>query len=97
METKMVDDDQHTVRFPHGHASAWEVVYWCGNVASGANDADRAEIKQFNPRFGYVQIGEYAMPDVSGELVKMLNILDKAHVAGMSARSAQIRTLLESH
>lgn len=91
----MTEDDQHTVSFPHGHSPAWEVVYWCGNVASGANGADRAELKQFNPRFGYMRIGEYAMPDVSGELVKMLNILDKAHAAGMAARSAQFRALLD--
>lgn len=88
-------DDPHTVLFPHGHPPAWQVVYWCGNTASGANSADRATLEIFHPRFGYVRHGEYTMPDVSGELVSMLNLLDRAHAAGMAARSAQIRALLE--
>ena len=91
----MDDNDPHTVRFPHGHSPAWQVVYWCGNTASGANDADRAVLEIFHPRAGYVRSGEYAMPDVSGELVRVLNMLDRAHAAGMSARSNQLRVLLE--
>ena len=89
------DDDPHTVRFPRDHSPAWQVVYWCGNSASGANGADRAVLEIFTPRFGYVRTADFTMPDVSGELVKTLNMLDKAHAAGMSARSTQIRALLD--
>lgn len=91
----MTEDDPHTVYFPHNHQPAWCVVYWRGNTASGANHADRAVLKQFVPRLGYAELGEYVIPDASGQLVKMLNALGRAHAAGMSARSAQFRELLE--
>lgn len=90
----MDDKDPHTVSFPHRHHAAWEVVYWRGNTASGAKDADRAELRIFVPQLGYSHIGEYPMPNTSGELVRMLNALDRAHSAGMAARSTQILTLL---
>lgn len=86
-------DDPHTVRFPHGHSPAWQVVYWRGNTASGGLNADRAVLEIFVPDFGYSSIGEYPLPDVSGALVRMLNTLDRAHDAGMKARSAQFRAL----
>lgn len=91
----MAEPEPHTVRFPHNHAPSWQVVYWRGNTASGASGADRAVLEIFVPHLGYVRVGEYAMPDVSNELVRMLNILDKAHAAGMKARSAQLRALLD--
>ena len=91
----MDKDDPHTVRFPHGHSPAWQVVYWRGNTASGANDADRAVLEIFTPSFGYTRVKEYHIPDVSNELPTMLTALDRAHAAGMSARSYQLRRILE--
>lgn len=91
----MVDDDPHAVRFPRDHVPAWQVVYWRGGVASGAKDADRAVLEVWTPGHGYSRVAEYDMPDTSGKLVSMLNALDRAHAAGMSARSAQISSLLK--
>lgn len=93
--TDITPDDPHTHRFPLGHASAWQVVYWRAGAASGSKNADCAELQQFIASLGYCSIENFDLPAGRHRLDRWLDALERAHAAGRSAKAAEIRGVLE--
>lgn len=83
------DDDPHTER-----AGCWQTVYWRNNVASGAREADRANVQVFWPGSGYCSVIEYDLPKEAHDLESLRRAFARIFTQGKAARSAEILALL---
>lgn len=82
-------ENRHNERKP-----GYELVYWCGNVASGKAGADTVSVQQNCPPWGMRTAMAFKLPEQQADLETFCNALERAHAQGMRDKAIEIRRVL---
>lgn len=82
-------ENLHTVR-----RSAYELVFWFGNSASGRDGANRVVVQQFVPGICRSDVATFMLPEQQNDLERLERALLRAHAAGERDKAAELRKVL---
>lgn len=83
-------DNPHTQRF-----DTHELVWWCGNTASGPAGADRVQLFQYVEREGRYSLAVFEWPAQQRDLKIYTDAFARAFEFGRIAKAKEIRKALD--